>query len=87
MTKYLVVLAWQSVNVASSEHDGKIALLPFNEKISNVAVVQAFNEKEAKQKVLKMWGLNKNVEKNLKVFDIDDLSDSWSYFRRGGKDV
>lgn len=70
MEKYLVILAWKSAK--------------FDEKIGNVAIVQAFNEAEAKKKVLKMYGFNKDVEKNLKVYDIEDLIDGWSYFGRGG---
>lgn len=66
--KYLVILAWESAEF---------------ERIGNVAIVQAFNEEEAKAKTLKMWGFNKDVGKNLKVFTIDEIIDSWSYFRRG----
>jgi len=84
MTKYLVILAWPSQNVVTSDHSGSIITLPYDEKISNVAVIQAFNEQEAKQKVLKLWGLNKDVEKYLHVFDLEDLIDSWSYFNHAG---
>lgn len=68
MTKYLIVLIWPS------EH---------NEKIGNVAVLQAFNKEEAKQKALKMWRLNTDVAKYLKIYNLAELIDNWTYFRIG----
>lgn len=83
MTKYLVILVWPSANIKSSDTNGSISTTPFDEKIGNVLVLQAPNEGEAKKKALKLLGKNQDVEKHLRVYNLEDLIDSWMYFKRG----
>lgn len=82
MTKFLVILTWPSANIKSSDTNGSISATPFDEKIGNVLVQQAPNEGVAKKKALKLLGKNQDVEKYLRVYNLD-LIDSWMYFKRG----